>query len=110
MAKYERKLALKCDCPLERTLNAISGKWKPALISELLRGTVRLRDLERMNEEASKRTLAQQLGELVEDGLVSRKDYNEYPKKVEYSLTPLGKELSEVVKVLSQFGEKLENQ
>ncbi|MEO9801773.1 MAG: helix-turn-helix domain-containing protein [Reichenbachiella sp.] len=109
MSTYERKIPLKCDCPLERTLNAISGKWKPALISELLRGTVRLRDLEKMNDEASKRTLAQQLGELVEDGLVERKDYHEYPKRVEYSMTLLGKELAEVVNILSDFGEKLEN-
>lgn len=79
------------------------------MISESLQGTVRLRDLGKMNAEASKRTLAQRLGELVADGLVERKDYNEYPKRVEYSMTPLGKELIDVIKALSDFGEKLEN-
>ncbi|CAL2078764.1 helix-turn-helix domain-containing protein [Tenacibaculum sp. 190524A02b] len=107
MGTYIRKTSKKEDCPMEKTLNIISGKWKLALLCELNRNKRRLRDLEKLNPEASKRALTQQLGELIEDGVIEKKDFEVYPKKVEYALTPLGKELMLVVKVLGKFGEKL---
>ncbi len=94
---------------MERALNVISGKWKLALLCELNRGTCRLRDLIQCNPEASKRSLTKQLQELIEDGIIDKKDFNVFPKKVEYFLTPLGIELMQVVKALGDFGEKLNN-
>ncbi|MCA0931359.1 helix-turn-helix transcriptional regulator [Lutimonas saemankumensis] len=104
---YQRKTPLKNDCSIEKTLNVISGKWKPAILSELLRNNLRLRDIERGLPEASKRALTQQLGEMIEDGLIKKRDYNEYPKKTEYSITELGIQLSSVFEELSKFGDKL---
>ena len=104
---YQRKTPLKNDCSIEKTLNVISGKWKPAILSELLRNNLRLRDIEKGLPEASKRALTQQLGEMIEDGLIKKKDYNEYPKKTEYSITSLGIQLSSVFEELSKFGDKL---
>lgn len=92
---------------MEKTLNVISGKWKIALLCELNRNNARLTDFEKKNPEASKRALTQQLGELVEDGIVRKKDFEVYPKKVEYSLTPLGKELFTVIQKMGEFGEHL---
>lgn len=93
---------------MEKTLNVISGKWKIALLCELNRGKARLSDFEKKNPEASKRALAQQLGELVEDGMVQKKDFDVYPKKVEYSLTPLGQELMLVIQKMGEFGVNLD--
>ena len=104
---YQRKTPLKNDCSIEKTLNVISGKWKPAILSELLRTNLRLRDIEKGLPEASKRALTQQLGEMIKDGLVEKKDYNEFPKKTEYSITDLGVQLSSVFEALSKFGDKL---
>ncbi|UCE93660.1 MAG: helix-turn-helix transcriptional regulator [Flavobacteriaceae bacterium] len=104
---YQRKTPLKNDCSIEKTLNVISGKWKPAILSELLRTNLRLRDIEKGLPEASKRALTQQLGEMIKDGLVEKKDYNEFPKKTEYSITDLGVQLSSVFEELSKFGDKL---
>ena len=92
---------------MEKTVNVISGKWKLAILCELNRNTRRLKDLEACNPEASKRALTQQLKELVADRLIQKKDYNVFPKKVEYSLTQLGKEIMPVIDVLGAFGEKL---
>ncbi|WP_272150194.1 winged helix-turn-helix transcriptional regulator [Tenacibaculum aiptasiae] len=107
MGNYIRKTPIKEDCPMEKTLNVISGKWKIALLCELNRRTSRLSDLQKQNPEASKRALTQQLGELVHDGIIQKKDFETYPKKVEYSLTDLGKELFIVIEALGEFGEKL---
>lgn len=107
MSTYTRKTPIKEDCPMEKTLNVISGKWKIALLCELNRRNSRLIDLQKRNPEASKRALTQQLGELIDDGIIQKKDFEVYPKKVEYSLTTLGKELFSVLEVLGHFGEKL---
>ena len=104
---YKRKTLLKNDCSIEKTLNVISGKWKPAILTELLKTNIRLRDIQRELPEASKRALTQQLGEMIEDGLIEKKDFNEFPKKTEYIITPLGIQLSSVFKELSTFGDKL---
>ena len=47
------------------------------------------------------------LKELLEDGLIQKEDFNEYPKRTEYSLTELGKELTNVFGELKKFGELL---
>ena len=75
MANYNRKSPIKSDCPMEKTLNLISGKWKLAILCELNRGKSRLKDLVVLNPEASKRALSQQLGELVQDGLIQKKRF-----------------------------------
>ena len=93
---------------MEKALNVISGKWKIALLCELNRRNSRLTDLQKQNPEASKRALTKQLGELIDDGIIQKRDFDVYPKKVEYSLTKLGEELFKVLEILGEFGEKLE--
>lgn len=107
MNSYQRKTSVKSDCSIEKALNIITGKWKPAILSELQKTNLRLRDIEKGLPEASKRALTQQLKELIEDGLVQKKDFNQFPKKTEYSITALGAELSAVFEELSKFGSKL---
>ncbi len=107
MSNYEQKTAIKNDCSIEKTLNVISGKWKPAILSELLKTNIRLKDIQKGLPEASKRTLTQQLKEMIDDGLIQKEDFNEYPKRTEYSMTPLGKQLFTVFEELRSFGDKL---
>jgi len=104
--KYTRKIPLKEDCPMEVTLNMISGKWKPAILSALFRSAQRPKDLQLQCPDASKRVLAQQLRELENDGIIAKKVYHEIPLKVEYFLTPMGKSLRPVVKALNDWGRK----
>jgi DNA-binding HxlR family transcriptional regulator len=41
-----------------------------------------------------------------EHGLVIRKDYQEIPPRVEYSLSVLGKSLESVLEAMHEWGEK----
>ncbi len=107
MGSYQRKTPIKNDCSIEKTLLVISGKWKPAILSELLKRNVRLKYIQEGLPEASKRALTQQLKEMVNDGLIQKKDFNQFPKKTEYSITPLGNELSSVFAALTKFGDQL---
>ncbi len=108
MSTYLRKTPVKSDCSMEKTLHVISGKWKPAILSELLRtDIVRLKDIQKGLPEASKRALTKQLNEMIEDRLIEKKDFNEFPKRTEYSLSPLGTRLSSVFLALTKFGDLL---
>lgn len=107
MSLYQRKTPIKNDCSIEKTLNVISGKWKPAILSQLLKTNLRLKDIQKGLPEASKRALTQQLREMIKDGLIEKKDFNQFPKKTEYSLTSLGVQLFSVFNELSKFGNKL---
>ncbi len=50
--------------------------------------------------------LIQQLRELESAGIVARKDYQEVPPRVEYSLTPFGKSLKSALSPLCDGAEK----
>ncbi len=91
----------------DKALKVISGKWKSIILKNLIEDNLRLRDLLKIMPAASKRTLTQQLGELIEDGVIKKKDFEVYPRKVEYSITNLGRNLLPLFKELEKFGSKL---
>jgi DNA-binding HxlR family transcriptional regulator len=92
------------NCPADRTISIISGRWKVAIVFHLLRGTKRFSELHRLISHASQRVLTQQLRELEADGVVTRKIYAQVPPKVEYSLTSLGRSLQPVVVAMEAWG------
>ena len=47
--------------------------------------------------KVDRRVLNQQLTEMVEDGILSKKSFHELPPRVKYSLTPFGESLVEVL-------------
>ncbi|MGB3291045.1 MAG: helix-turn-helix domain-containing protein [Burkholderiaceae bacterium] len=98
----------KASCPVETTLKVIGGKWKVLIIHFLLEGTKRFGELARCLGRISPRTLAQQLRELEEDGVVIRIDYKEVPPRVEYAISPLGRTLSPILHAMGDWGEALE--
>lgn len=90
---------------MEVTLNVISGKWKPSILSCLFRGPHRPKDLQMHNPDATGRVISHQLKQLEEDGIIAKKIYDEVPLRVEYFLTVTGESLLPVVKALSEWGE-----
>ncbi|HAG81467.1 MAG TPA: hypothetical protein DCL61_09895 [Cyanobacteria bacterium UBA12227] len=53
----------------------------------------------------SQKMLTQTLRKLERDGIVERHVYPVVPPKVEYSLTPLGKTLTQLLKAICQWAE-----
>ena len=104
MKKYHSK------CPIETTLNLIGNKWKILIIRDLLESTKRFGELKTSisaskNQNISQKVLTDNLRELESARLIKRKVYAEVPPKVEYSLTPLGQSLENVLQSLSIWGE-----
>ncbi len=94
------------SCPVELTLGVISGRWKVMIIHQLLEGTKRFNQLQRELSGITHRTLAKQLRELEASGLVARRDYREIPPRVEYSLSPLGLTLKNILSSMHEWAEK----
>ena len=91
-------------CGLDATLRVIAGKWKPLIIYFLLQGPCRYGELKRAVQSVSDKMLIQQLKELESDGIVTRKDYQEVPPRVDYTLTPLGQSLAQALVPLCEWG------
>lgn len=91
-------------CPVETTLRVIGGRWKVLILRELFPSVRRFGELHRALKPITQKMLTQQLREMEEDRIVSRKIYPQIPPKVEYSLTPLGKSLKPVMDSMHHWG------
>ncbi|MCZ8285253.1 MAG: helix-turn-helix domain-containing protein [Bacteroidia bacterium] len=94
-------------CPLEFAVNAISGKWKIPIVWRINEGEKRPSEFLRGIANVDRRVLNQQLKELENSGILSKKIFNELPPRVEYSLTPLGETLVDVLWKLNDWGKLL---
>jgi DNA-binding HxlR family transcriptional regulator len=83
---------------LRQTLDLIADKWVVAVLYVLSRDTIRYGALQREIGDISQRMLTRTLRDLERNGLIQRKVYPIVPPRVEYSLTPLGETLNEVLK------------
>ena len=91
-------------CPVTVALSVIGGKWKVIILWHLQDGVKRFGELQRQVKGISQKMLTQELRDLEESGLVSRKVYPVVPPKVEYSLTETGWSLKPVLEQLSDWG------
>jgi DNA-binding HxlR family transcriptional regulator len=92
-------------CPVEAALDLIGGKWKAVILFRLMEETKRFNQLQKLIPNVTRRMLTLQLRELEEDGLISRKVYQQVLPKVEYSLTEFGLTLKPLLIVLKEWGE-----
>jgi DNA-binding HxlR family transcriptional regulator len=92
------------DCPVERAINIIGGKWKMLVLrSLLLNGPQRYNQLLTSVGGISAKELTRNLTELTRSGLVSPRS----TRDAAYVLTPLGAELLPVFKRLLPWGRRL---
>lgn len=91
-------------CPVSATLELIGGKYKALILWHLSEGTLRFSELKKAVSNATPKMLTQQLRELEEQELITRKVYPVIPPKVEYSLTELGKSLMPVLVAMRDWG------
>lgn len=95
------------NCPVLRSLKIFEGKWNIRIIYELaIQETVRFNELQRNISNISQASLSRALKDLQDKGIITRKQYNEIPPKVEYSLTEKGKALLPVFFELYKWGNK----
>jgi DNA-binding HxlR family transcriptional regulator len=85
---------LSASCPSRVVLDHVTSKWGVLVLVALSDRTMRWGELRRVVEGISEKMLASTLRTLEQDGLVLREATPSIPPRVDYSLTPLGEELS----------------
>jgi len=106
-ASHSKRIAeaASAKCPVELAIRVIGGKWKPVILWQLKEKTKRFGELKRDIQGITVKMLAQQLRELEQDGIISRKMYYEVPPRVDYSLTDTGRSLEPLLKAMNEWGE-----
>lgn len=94
-------------CPITATMKVLGGKWKPILINAIyFTAPARFGELKRSVNGITQSMLTQQLRELEDDGIISRKIYAEIPPRVEYTLTEFGLTLSPILQSMAKWGKE----
>jgi len=92
-------------CPTRMVLDRIADKWALLILDKLRMDAVRFNLLRREIKGISQKVLSQTLKKLERDGLISRQAFPTVPVTVEYSLTPLGRTLTDTVAALAHWAE-----
>lgn len=81
-------------CQSRVTLEHVTGRWGSLTLGALYEGTFRFNELRRRVDGVSEKMLSQTLHALERDGLVHREAQPTNPPRVDYTLTPLGREVA----------------
>ncbi|MFL4906325.1 winged helix-turn-helix transcriptional regulator [Streptomyces sp. MMS24-I2-30] len=97
-------------CPYRLVLEHVTSRWGVLILIELLDHPHRFSELRRAvgryGRTVSEKMLAQTLQTLERDGIVHRDAKPVIPPRVDYSLTPLGREAAEQVRALALWTEE----
>lgn len=92
------------DCPFERAMDIIGGKWKSIILYCLIdKKVLRNSELLRLIPTITQKMLTQQLREMEKHQLITRKIYEQIPPKVEYRPTKQGKALLPALEKLHEW-------
>lgn len=92
-------------CPSRQLLDRISDKWTTLIVNALADGPRRYGELARVIAGVSQKMLTQTLRALERDGLVSRTVTASVPVRVDYALTPIGRDLLPVIRAVKTWAE-----
>lgn len=97
-------------CNLTECMAVISGAWAANVIWHLREGPRRFSELRVDIPPVSPKVLSQRLRELQERGVLERRVLPTSPPSVEYSLTPLGRQLIPALTAIVEVGHQLKAQ
>ncbi|MFI8002723.1 helix-turn-helix domain-containing protein [Streptomyces sp. NBC_00178] len=82
------------QCPSRGTLEHVTGRWGGLTLGALYESGSRFNELRRRIDGVSEKMLSLTLQALERDGLVHREAQLTNPPRVDYELTPLGREVA----------------
>jgi DNA-binding HxlR family transcriptional regulator len=91
-------------CPVQATINVLSGKWKVQILWHLSFGPMRFAELRKKLLVITEKVLTDQLRQLEQDGVVARDASQSVPPTVAYSLNAEGAKLVPMMETLCDWG------
>lgn len=102
-----REYTIESPCPVRNTMEIFQKKWSIQIIFELSKSdSLRFGELKRALGNITNTMLTTALKTLEDKGLVLRKQFNEIPPHVEYSLSVAGQNIYPVFMAMAEWGEK----
>lgn len=98
-------------CPVRKTLELLSGKCRTHVIYELCKKeSCRFGELKKAIPQITNTMLTVTLRNLENKKIIHRKQFNEVPPHVEYSLTDKGKDLLPIFYEIAKWGMRYMNE
>jgi len=91
------------DCPVARTVDILGDWWTPMVIRSALLGVRRFEDFTE-GLGIPRNVLTERLNRLVDEGIMTKVEYQDRPVRHEYRLTAKGVGLYDVVVSLLEWG------
>ncbi|MGI6153533.1 MAG: winged helix-turn-helix transcriptional regulator [Christensenellaceae bacterium] len=105
--KYTPKIEKEIMCPIEHGLDIFGGKWKSRIICVLSSAAVmRYSQVRQELGNITDAVLASMLKDLVSDGMICRKQYEQIPPRVEYCLTEKGKSVLPILQSICHWSQR----
>lgn len=92
------------QCPIDAMLSVIDGRWKGTILWRLSDGPMRTSELRRSIPDITERMLIRHLQELVQDGILIRRQERTAPRCVRYSISTYGWTLVPVLETICGWG------
>lgn len=105
-ARIKRGEIFAVECPSREILQHVTSRWGVLALVALMERTHRFSELRRKVGKVSEKMLAQTLQQLERDGFIHRVAHPVVPPHVDYSLTPLGREVGQMVESLTDWIEE----
>ena len=94
-------------CPMRECMKLLGGAWTPDIVWHLSGGPRRFGELQKDIARISPKMLTARLRTLEDKAVITRALIDTSPPSVEYSLSPLGKELIPVIDAIVKVGTRL---
>ncbi len=92
------------ECPIDAMLTVVDGRWKGTILWRLTEGPMRTSELRRSIPGITERMLIRHLREMVEDGILVRRQEEGLPPCVRYSISRYGRTLAPVLESMCAWG------
>lgn len=93
------------DCSVANTLGVIGDRWNLLLLRDAFMGVRRFEDFQK-DLGIARNILSNRLNRLVDAGIFEAVPYQDNPPRSEYKLTPMGKDLLDVLLAMWRWGDR----
>lgn len=91
------------SCPIARGVGRVGEWWSMLILREAMYGVTRFDEFEK-NLKIAPNILTRRLADLVDGGMIERRQYQDRPARFEYVLTPAGIDFQPVLLALAKWG------
>jgi DNA-binding HxlR family transcriptional regulator len=97
-------MAQELNCSMFRAMDVLGDRWTLMVLREAFMGVRRFTDMQR-DLGVARNVLTDRLNDLVDAGILERRQYQERPVRSEYRLTQMGRDLQPALLTLMHWGD-----